>query len=184
MNIIRTGKIMINTIVRVIPIGLYLATLLSSMLLENNKGLILFMGQAINDLIGLSYRFLLKPRGKVQCAIVRVGDVYYTMPAPYVQVVAYYCSFFVADMYLNSNYNAVKFVGLVVLLLLTVWSRIDVECKDMLDVVLAFAIGTAVGFVYYYLVRDYYNYMGTDTIEDKTYERDDQLVNDVFRYFN
>ena len=118
---ISTGRIIINTIVRVLPIGLYLATLLSSMMLDNKVAIILFFGQLINDVIGLCYRFLLKPKGKLQCAIVRVGDLYYTMPAPHIQIVAYYFSFFLADMYYKGAFNSMKFLGL---LAFEVWYRL------------------------------------------------------------
>jgi hypothetical protein len=181
MAIVQTGKIIINTIVRVIPIGLYLASLLSAMLMENNIAMILFFGQLLNDFIGFCYRFILKPKGKIQCAIVRVGDLYYTMPAPYTQVVAFYVSFFVANMYFSNNFNSVKFLGLLVLLLLTIWSRIDVECKDMLDVVLAFSLGCGIGISYYYIVKDYYNKDGTE--KDDTRDNS-ELIDNVFKYFN
>lgn len=183
MSIIQTGQVLTNTVVRVIPIGLYLASLMSSMIMDNKKGIILFIGQVLNDLIGLSYRFLLKPRGKIQCAVVRVGDIYYTMPAPYIQVVAYYFSFILADMYHTNEFDSVKFTGLLVVLLATIWSRIDVGCKDMLDVMLAFSIGCGMGVVYYYMVRDYYHYSETNTM-NAIEERNDPLINDVFKYFN
>lgn len=185
MAIVQTGKIILNTVVRVLPLGLYLATLLSSMLLDNNKGLILFFGQIINDFIGLAYRFMLKPKGKVQCAIVRVGDVYYTLPAPYTQIVAYYFSFFLMDMYYSNNFNVTKFIGLTIILLITIWSRIDVECKDMLDVILAFSIGCGVGMTYYLLIKDYYNWNNKDgNLEIISTERNNSAIDNVFRYFN
>jgi hypothetical protein len=181
MTIVQTSKIIINTIVRVLPIGLYLASLLSSMLMENNIAMILFFGQLINDFIGFCYRFILKPKGKLQCAIVRVGELYYTMPAPHTQVVAFYFSFFIADMYYNNNFNAVKFLGLLAMLLCTIWSRMDVECKDMLDIVLAFSLGCGIGISYYYIIKDYYNKDGT---EKNDVRNNSELINNVFKYFN
>jgi hypothetical protein len=180
---ISTGRIIINTIVRVLPIGLYLATLLSSMMLDNKVAIILFFGQLINDVIGLCYRFLLKPKGKLQCAIVRVGDLYYTMPAPHIQIVAYYFSFFLADMYYKGDFNSMKFLGLLAMVLVTVWSRMDVECKDMLDVILAFSLGCGIGLGYYYIVREYYNVQSDKEI-GATARNNNELINDVFKYFN
>ena len=181
---ISTGKIILNTIVRVLPIGLYLATLLSSLMLDNNTAMILFFGQLINDVMGLCYRFILKPKGKMNCAIVRVGDLYYTMPAPHTQVVAFYFSFFMADMYFSGKFNSMKFLGLLCIVLLTVWSRMDVECKDMLDVVLAFSLGASIGIAYYYIVKEYYDIKKEDELDDGSVRQDDELINDVFRYFN
>lgn len=177
---ISMGKIIINTIVRVLPIGLYLATLLSSLLLENNTAIILFFGQLVNDLIGLCYRFILKPPGKINCAMVRVGNLFYTMPAPHTQIVAYYVSFFMADMYFKKEFNSTKFLGLLGLLLITVWSRLDIECEDMMDVILAFALGSGIGLSYYYLVKDYYIKPQTN----ETTTDNSELINNVFRYFD
>lgn len=179
---ISTGRIIINTIVRVLPIGLYLATLLSSMMLDNKIAMILFFGQVINDAIGLCYRFILKPKGKLQCAIVRVGDLYYTMPAPHTQIVAFYFSFFMADMYYKGNFDSMKFLGLLSMVLVTIWSRMDVECKDMLDVVLAFSLGCGVGLGYYYIVREYYDEKSEAKVANE--RNNGELINDVFKYFN
>lgn len=180
-----TAKILINTVVRVIPIGLYLATLLSSMLMDNNKGIILFLGHVLNDLIGLAYRMMFKPPGKLQCAVVRVGDVFYTMPSPYVQVVAYYFTFFMADMYMKGDFNNVKFIVLLLLLLITIWSRMDVECKTMLDVVFAFSMGVLVGLAYYFIVKDYYDLSDDELMESESKHRNEEdAINDVFKFFN
>lgn len=181
---VSTTKVIINTIVRVLPIGLYLATLLTSMLMENKKGIILFLGHLLNDIIGLAYRFLLRPQGKMQCAIVRVGDIFYTLPAPYVQVVAYYFTFFMMDMYETGFFDTTKFLTLASILLITIWSRMDVECKTMLDVIFAFAVGCGMGMAYYYLVRDYYHDINKDGSELDQLERNSsEAINDVFKFF-
>jgi hypothetical protein len=184
MSVVKTSKILINTVVRVLPIGLYLATLLSSMMLENKVAMILFFGQLLNDIIGLCYRFILKPSGKIQCAMVRVGDLYYTMPAPHIQIVSFYFSFFMAEMYFNGKFNSMKFLGLLGILLMTVWSRLDVECKDMLDITLAFSLGCGIGLSYYLLVREYYENKNSnlDIITDS--QSNNELINNVFKYFD
>lgn len=182
MAVISSAKIILNTIVRVLPIGLYLATLLSSVFFENDMAMVLFFGQLLNDLIGLSYRFILKPKGKIECAVVKVGDLFYTMPAPYIQIVAYYCSFFVADMYYNDKFNTTKFLGLLIMLMITIWSRLDVQCKTMIDVALAFALGTTIGLVYYFMVKEYY--IDEKGADGGTGRNDPELINNVFKYFN
>lgn len=183
MAIINTVKILLNTVVRVLPIGLYLATLLSSMLFDNKMALVLFFGQLLNDIVGFSYRFLLKPKGKIECAFVKVGDLYYTMPAPYIQVVAFYFSFFMADMYYSDKFSTTKFIGLLMILLITIWSRIDIGCKSMLDVMLALTLGFGIGISYYYIFKDYY--MSDADMEQQDANRSDpELINNVFKYFN
>lgn len=180
--VINTAKIIINTIVRILPIGLYLATLLSSLMFDNNIALILFFGQLINDIIGLCYRLILKPQGKINCAIIRVGNLYYTLPSPHIQVVTFYFAFFVADMYFSNKFHFIKFLALLGIVILTIWSRIDIECKNLLDVGLACSLGFGIGLAYYFIVKDYYR--DVDKIEGDIVRQDNELINDVFKYFN
>ena len=183
MAIVDTGKILLNTVVRVLPISLYLATLLSSMLFDNKMALVLFFGQLLNDIIGFSYRFILKPKGKIECAFVRVGDLYYTMPAPYTQIVAFYFSFFMADMYYNDRFNTMRFLALLTILLITVWSRLDVGCVNMMDVMLGLTMGFGIGVSYYLMFKDYY--VGDEEKQNLDASRSDpELINNVFKYFN
>lgn len=183
MAIVSTGKILINTIVKVLPISLYLATLMSSMLFDNKMALVLFFGQLLNDVVGLSYRFILKPKGKIECAFVKVGDLFYTLPAPYVQIVGFYFSFLVADMYYQDRFSSVKFLGLLMILLITIWSRLDIGCDTMLDVILALTLGCGIGIAYYFAFKDYY--LSDEQKEQQNAERSDpELINNVFKYFN
>ena len=183
MAIVNAGKILLNTVVKVLPIGLYLATLLSSMLFDNKMALVLFFGHLLNDIVGLSYRFLLKPRGKIECAFVKVGDLFYTLPAPYIQVVSFYFSFIMADMYYGNRFTSTKFIGLLILLLITVWSRLDIGCKTMLDVILALALGSGIGLAYYFAFKEYYLSEEEQEIQDAG-RSDPELINNVFKYFN
>lgn len=183
MAIVNTGKILLNTIVKVLPISLYLATLLSSMLFDNKMALVLFFGHLLNDIVGLSYRFLLKPKGKIECSFIKVGDLFYTLPAPYIQVVSFYFSFIMADMYYSNRFTSSKFMGLLMLLLITIWSRLDIGCKTMLDVILALSLGCGIGLAYYFAAKEYYLSKEEQEIQDAG-RSDPELINNVFKYFN
>ena len=49
-----------------------------------------------------------------------------------------------------------KFFVLTLLLLVTIFSRINVGCKTMLDAIYCALIGLLTGVVYYSIIKDYY----------------------------
>ena len=60
------------------------------------------------------------------------------------------------DMYYHNNFNAGKFLLLSILLLMTMYSRVNIGCKTLLDAVYCALIGLLIGVVYYSLIKDYY----------------------------
>ena len=59
-------------------------------------------------------------------------------------------------MYFNSAYNMTTFFGLTIMILITIFSRINVGCKTLLDAIYCTLIGLLFGVVYYNLVQPYY----------------------------
>ena len=73
-------------------------------------------------------------------------------------------------MYYNNTFSALKFFMLVVLLMVTIYSRINVGCKTLLDAIYCTLIGLLFGVVYYNLVKDYYkaDYLKKEITEANT----------------
>ena len=53
LSIIDTCKIFINTLVRIIPVGLYTGSAMSGAVFQDYRGLLLFCGFLVNELLGL-----------------------------------------------------------------------------------------------------------------------------------
>lgn len=168
ISLVDVIKMAINTIVRLEPIGLYTGSAMAGVVFNDFRGLLLFMGFLGNELIALGYKMILRGTTNPQCALLysESGNPF-VLPSPITQTAGFFAGFIFMDMYYNSTFSALKFFVLVVLLLVTMYSRINVGCKTLLDAVYCTLIGLLVGVVYYNIVRDYYkaDYLNTTLTE-------------------
>ena len=157
ISLIDTAKIFINTLVRVIPVGLYAGSAMSGAVFQDFRGLLLFGGFLANELIGLGYKMILRGVSNPQCALMySEGGTPFVLPSPISQTVGFFAGFFFMDMYYNSEFSVVEFFLLTFMMLITIYSRLNVGCKTLLDAVYCSLIGLLFGVVYYNLVKDYY----------------------------
>ena len=81
--------------------------------------------------------------------------------------------FVLSDMYYTDKFSPFKFFVIAILVILTIYSRVNVGCKTLLDAIYCSLIGIMLGVVYYSLVKDIYrpDYFRMDTtsstIDDK-----------------
>lgn len=170
-------KIFINTAVRITPVGLYAGSAMAGAVFNDFRGLLLFLGFLGNELIGLGYKMVLKGVSNPQCALLYSEQgTPFVLPSPITQTVGFFCGFFFMDMYYNNTFNAMKFFFLSMLLLITMYSRINVGCKTLLDAVYCALIGLLTGVVYYSLIKDYYkaDYM------NQTLTQANEAINNFF----
>lgn len=148
-------KAIINTVIRLLPIGLYTGSLIFGILLSDPRAFVLLVGYIINDLLSLGFRTLFQTVDLVNCSVVQSDTKFYTLPAPHIQTVAFTLSFFFTEMYLKNKFNMVNFIFLGFLLLITVWSRINIGCKNIIDAIYATLIGIILGTAYYRLTENW-----------------------------
>jgi hypothetical protein len=171
LTAIDTFKIIINSLVRIVPVGLYTGAAMSGVVFNDFRGLLLFGGFLGNELIGLGYRMILRGVPNPQCALLySESGSPFILPSPITQTVGFFVGFISMDMYYNNKFNAAKFLLLGMLLIITMFSRINVGCKTLLDAVYCALIGLLTGVVYYSIIKDYYraDYWNTTltTIDD------------------
>jgi hypothetical protein len=168
LSLIDTAKIFINTLVRITPIGLYAGSAMSGAVFQDFRGLLLFGGFLGNELLGLGYKMVLHGVSNPQCALMysEAGSPF-VLPSPISQTVGFFAGFFYMDMYYNNTFSAMTFFILTFLMLITIYSRMNVGCKTLLDAVYCTLIGLLFGVVYYNLVKDYYkaDYLKEDIIK-------------------
>lgn len=170
-------KAVINTMVRLIPIGLYGGCLILGILMSDPRAFVLLFGYILNDLLSMAFRTLFQTMDLVNCSIVQSEKKFYTMPAPHTQTMAFTLSYFFTEMYFKNNFNMVNFIFLGFLYLVTVWSRINIGCKNIIDVIYATLIGVLLGTAYYRLTEHWstskkndYNLDGGDESEVDIYQ--------------
>ncbi len=147
------SKVVVNTIVKLIPLGFYLGTLMMGVLFTDVRAFILFIGYVINELISLGFRHIFQTVDNPTCAIAESSRNFFTLPSSHTQTVAFTMAFFFTEMYTKNSFNPVNFVFLAVILLITMWSRINVGCEDIVDAIYAATIGILIGAAYYRLTE-------------------------------
>ena len=157
VSLIDTIKIFINTLVRISPVGLYAGSAMSGIVFNDFRGLLLFGGFIGNELLGLGYKMVLHGVSNPQCALTysETGTPF-VLPSPISQTVGFFAGFFFMDMYYENTFSALKFFLLTFLQLITIYSRMNVGCKTLLDAVYCSLIGLLFGVVYYNLIQPYY----------------------------
>lgn len=157
LSLVDTTKIFINTLVRIIPVGLYAGSAMSGAVFQDFRGLLLFCGFLGNELLGLGYKMVLHGVSNPQCALMySEGGTPFVLPSAISQTVGFFAGFFYMDMYYNNTFSAMEFFILTTLMLITIYSRINVGCKTLLDAVYCTLIGLLFGVVYYNIIKDYY----------------------------
>ena len=60
MNLFTVGIALVNTLVRLMPIGLYTGSGMSALVMNDFRGVLLLLGLFFNEMLSLSYRMFLK----------------------------------------------------------------------------------------------------------------------------
>lgn len=150
-------KSLINTLVRLAPISFYMGSGMSAMIFSDFRGVLLFGGFMLNEFIALGYRMVMKGEDRRECALTLSGDgTPFVLPAPITQTVGFFVGFIMADMYAQNTFNPIKFALALVALFITIYSRINVACKSIVDALYCAILGIIIGVVYYVIVKDYY----------------------------
>lgn len=159
--IIFQTKAVINTFIRLVPLGLYFGTLLMGILFTDIRAFVLLIGYFLNDLISYGFRQMFQTVDLINCALVQSSTNFYTMPSSHTQMVAFTMAYFFMDMYQKQNFNIVNFIFLSFILLITMWSRINIGCETAIDCIFAVIIGIIIGAVYYRLTQSWNNVLNT-----------------------
>lgn len=170
-------KIFINTFVRILPVSLYMGSAMSGIIFNDFRGLLLFVGFVGNELIGMGYKMVLRGVSNPQCALLySESGTPFVLPSPISQTIGFFAGFIFMDMYYNNTFNPMKFFMLTMLLIITIFSRINVGCKTLLDAIYCSLIGLLSGVIYYSIIKDYYkaNYL------DQTLTETSENINKFF----
>ena len=165
---ISVAKALINTLVRLSPIGLYSGSALSAFIFGDFRATILFAGLMINEGIAFGYRMILRGIYNPQCALLQNGDDYFVLPSPITQTIGFIVGFFIAKMFNDGEFLPLRFFTMFVILVISIFSRINVGCKGFLDAIYCALLGMVLGVGYFNLVKDYYrrDFYKVETSED------------------
>lgn len=161
----------LHTFVKFLPLGIYSFAYLSAALFKDGRAALILLGLIFNDFIGFIFKRYFKVQNNENCAVFSSkteGTSLGFLPNAHTEMVSFLSAFFFSDMWNESKIDAIPFTFLIVLLVLTAWSRITIGCKTFRDVLFNLVMGGLFGMLYYYLVKGKYN-------EAKTSETNEQL---------
>lgn len=158
LTIFNVIPVFLHTFVKVMPVGLYLASILESMLFNDIRGFFIFIGLLINDLINVGYNHIMNPKPNINCSIIRnvYTDDYFSFSTPHTQYISFVTAFLMASMYFKKVFYYSTFFMFVVFIGLTIWSRITIGCKDILSAGFNLIFGAFRGIIFYIIVKDFY----------------------------
>jgi hypothetical protein len=176
-------KALINTIMRLVPIALYAGTVISGSLFSDFRGLLLFFGLVLNEIISLGYNMYSKMEENPQCALLRTDKTYFNMPSSVTQTVGFFVGFIISDMYNKGEFAVTKFISLLAFLILAIFSQINTACMDTIGACLTSFIGFILGIGYYLGVKSYYNrdYLIVEDRNVRKYKKDFTEIDDFFK---
>jgi len=162
---------LIHTLIRFIPLGLYFFAYFSSTIYKDLRSAILLIGLVINDLVGYLYKKYAKITYNAPCAIFGKENSETELgflPNTHTEIVSFVSSFYFSDMYWKQKLDTIPFVFLMVILFLTVWSRVTIGCKTGKDIIFNIVFGAIRGVLFYYIVKQYYVEADKSIIEKNT----------------
>jgi hypothetical protein len=147
-----------NTVVKILPFGLYLASIMESILFNDLRGFFVFLGLLINDVMNIGYNYLTEKEDNERCAVVRnmYSEDYFVLPTGHTEYMSFITSFLLGSMFFKRIFNYGTFIVFVVLLVITIYMRISIGCEDFIDSGYSLLLGAFKGFVYYIIIKDYY----------------------------
>jgi hypothetical protein len=170
MNMFTVVIAIINTLVRLVPIGLYTGSAMNALVMNDFRGVILLFGFFFNEMLSLAYRMFLKGAYNPNCALLMDNEgMPFVLPSPICQTVSFFFAFSMMDMYYRDVFLPVRFYILLAVLIATVFSRVNVGCKSIIDAIMASFIGLMIGIAYYEIMKSYYrrDFLDLEKTEEK-----------------
>ena len=162
MNIIellKQFKAILHTFIRILPLGLYSFAYLQSAVFKDARGGLILLGLILNDIVGYLYKTYFNFVPNDNCAIfgnVAQNETLGFLPNAHEEVIAFFTAFIFSNMWDEFTFDLIPFVFLIILCLLTGWSRVSIGCSTFRDVLFHLVTGMILGIIYYFFVGGYY----------------------------
>ena len=153
-------KGLIHTFIRFLPLGLYFFTYFSATLYKDKRSIILLVGLIVNDIIGYVYKKYSGILPNDACAVFgdTEGKALNFLPNSHTEIIAFIASFFYSRMWLKGAMNWFQFNFLLFMIILTIWSRMNIGCEnDYQRLVFDILFGMVRGSLFYYFLSSQYN---------------------------
>ncbi len=158
VNAFNFVPVIINSFIKILPLGLYIGTLIESLLFNDIRGFFIFIGLMINDAINTGYNYLTSKTDNEKCAIIRnrFSEAFFVLPTTHTEYISFVSAFLMSSMYFKRVFNYGVFVIFSILIGITMYNRVMSGCKDFIDAGYSFLFGVLKGIIYYVIIKDFY----------------------------
>ena len=165
-------KDLLNTFVRIMPLGLYFFTYFSLTLFRDLRAGVLLLGLILNELFGYIYKKYGKLTPNIECSIFcndKLDKAFSFINNTHIEIICFVAAFFISDMWYKDNMDWFKFNFLLFMIIVTIWSRMSIGCQNDLQLVIFNVLfGLILGGLYYYFFSDYYKSTEKGLLEKET----------------
>lgn len=164
----------LHTFIRFMPLGLYFFTYFSTIVYKDIRSVLLLIGLVINDLLNLLYKRYYKVQDIPSCSVLgspgTSGKDAPNLPSTHTGYISFVLSFFVARALHIKQKDPTSIIFLLLMLFLTIYSRVAIGCKTLNKAVLSTIFGFVHGIIYYQIVSKWYNKAENETKEKNVCE--------------
>lgn len=165
-------KGILNTFVRIMPLGLYFFTYFSLTLFGDLRAGVILLGMILNEMFGYAYKRYSNVIYPKECAVfgsetasLKVGFLNNT----HIEIICFIAAFFFSDMWMKDTMDWFRFNFLLFMIIVTIWSRMSIGCQnDLQNVIFNVLFGMILGGLYYYFFSEYYTNSEKGILEKET----------------
>lgn len=146
--------VLTNQLINFVPLGLYFFAYFTAIVFQDMRGGLLMLGLFLNDLVGIfNNKYLGNKQLNPNCAIYKTRyNNFVELPNEHTEIVTFFSTFFYSEMFNKKKTDWFKFIFLLLLILVTIWSRINIGCEvDMKKIIFSILSGVVRGILFYYI---------------------------------
>lgn len=159
-NTFDSVKNLVNIFVGFMPLGIYFFAYFTSIIFNDKRGGLLMLGMFLNDLVGFfNKRYIGSINSNENCGIFKSNDSStFELPNKHTEIISFFSSIFYSEMYKKKKTNWFTFIFLLIMIIITVWSRMNVGCEnDFSKIIFSILSGVTRGMLFYYFFSKQWN---------------------------
>ena len=165
-------KTLLNSFIKLMPIGLYFFTYFSLIIFKDLRAGVLLLGLVLNELFGYAYvKYSNVVRNK-ECVIfgnAAMDKAFGFINNTHIEIICFVAAFFISDMWYKESMNWFIFNFLLAMIIMTIWSRMSVGCiNDLTSVIFNVLFGFILGGLFYYFFSETYSSAERGQLERET----------------
>tara|TARA_E500000178_G_scaffold147081_1_gene146740 strand:+ start:345 stop:1019 length:675 start_codon:yes stop_codon:yes gene_type:complete len=165
-------KTLLNSFIKLMPIGLYFFTYFSLIIFKDLRAGVLLLGLVLNELFGYAYVKYSNTVKNKECVLFgndEMDKAFGFINNTHIEIICFVAAFFVSDMWYKEQMNWFMFNFLLAMIIITIWSRMSVGClNDLTSVIFNVLFGFILGGLFYYFFSDTYSASERGQLERET----------------